>query len=182
MVGARVPSRSTALGTLAHPRAAGARWHAAGTTQSVLGWRTGAIRCTTCPLKLVEILHTAPQLLCYRQVQHTKPNTKNACRGWSAGRRRARAFGYLQHSVQHAALHTRSGAVCGLHGRVCQSACMCAPHVRMHRTSVPTLGREATPFSQAGGLIHLHNQHAASEQQENGYCRRWQERRGARFR
>ena len=71
MVGARVPPRSTALGTLAHPRAAGARWRA-GTTQSVLGWRTGAIRCTTCPLELVEILHTALQLLFHRQVQHTK--------------------------------------------------------------------------------------------------------------
>ena len=75
MVGARVPPRSTALGTLAHLRAAGAHWRA-GTTQSVLGRRTGAIRCTTCPLELVEILYTALQLLCHRQVQHTKPYTK----------------------------------------------------------------------------------------------------------
>ena len=68
---------------LAHARLAPWSWRARrwGTARSALGRRTGAVRCLALPTRTcVEILRSALQLLCHRQVQHTKPNTTSAHR------------------------------------------------------------------------------------------------------
>jgi hypothetical protein len=56
----------------------------AGALTSLGACSGGALGLSTAshyPLELAEILHTALQLLCHRQVQHTIPNTKNEHRG-----------------------------------------------------------------------------------------------------
>ena len=80
MVGARVPPRSTALGTLAHPRAAGAHWRA-GTNSERARPRAAhqGHPLHHLPTRLVEIVYTALQLLCHRHAGRN-PASPNALR------------------------------------------------------------------------------------------------------
>ena len=78
----QVPPCSAALGTLARPRTAGARWRV-DTAQSTLERRTDwgyPLSASHCPLELAEILRSALQLLCHGQVQHAKHITTSAHR------------------------------------------------------------------------------------------------------
>ena len=70
--------RPAALGMPAHPHAARARWRVSTARTARSGGASGPSAAPPCPLELVEILHTAPQLLCLSQVHHIMPNVKDA--------------------------------------------------------------------------------------------------------